>query len=379
MESFKHTISCVSPRLLITYWLLIMFLSITVSMWAPDLRIEHNVVLSPESQTWSGSLRKVSTFNSVIYSTATVCSSSSAQFRVTLESYATDSVLESTNVEDTAIYKTFRCEKIKLFSVLVTEPRYMLSIETLDIDSFTFTFGYINSEYTEFIIKLKAVLMQLLIVTTAIFALRLQQVKYSRWDSISKYTLLHSVACILYVFPFEFFAVIWNFEVWQVLNNISRVFFIGIVCGYPRYSHNPTINLRLVMYATTIAVFVAGNVLEMINMYASIAALAAILVFLMFTYREQIRRLHIDSTAKKIHTCAELFIMVLLLLGTQCGVFILFPTYSQLESLCMIDLCAYTVYIQFVNSLTNDSICNYYAEALKPFVIESEMIGIHIS
>ena len=348
-------------------------------MWAPALHTEHNIVLSPESRTWSGSLSRVSTFNSIIYLTATVCSTSSGQFHVTLESYATDSTLESIKLQDKLIYKRFSCEEVSLFNVLVTEQKYMLSIETIDIDSFTFTLGYINSDYTDFIIKLKVVMMQVLVLTSLIFILRLGQIHYSQWDNLSKFTLLQSIACIMYVFPFEILAVIWNFTIWQVLNNVSRAFFVAIMIGYPKYSQSTAVDYRLVTYAGTVVAFVAGNVFEVINVYVSIVALAVLVGFLVIVYREKIQRLFIDSSGQRIYTCVELFIMVLLLLGTQCGVFILFPVYSELESLSVINLCAYTIFIQCANSVTGESISNYFAEALKPIIIESELIKINVS
>lgn len=376
MEGLEHILSHIPSRFIIIYLSLLLLVSIIVSSNTPMLLIEYSSSIPKSSSTWIGSLTSLSTSNLILSLKITACSVSEAYLHIILSTYTSKSSLEGKTLHDISEFQSFPCENSLIFQTFITETKYILHVETHSIDSLALDLTYVNAEYTEFNILLKGILMQILIVSSIVYVMRLKKIEYSLWDLSGKYVLGISFIGIFFMFPYKVLLVQWNLPVLIGIDGIARVLFLCVLVGYQKFEGEQRVSYGFAVFIVAVFVFTMGNVFEVIGVYVSLLLLIVISSMLFKDYKEKIQKMLVESMNQKIDTCTTLFVIVLVLLGAQCQVFIMFPAYSELESLNIVILSGYIIYLQWTTSFSSESINKHLSRALQFPFLESEMISL---
>lgn len=345
---------------------------VTFSTITPEILVENSFELLSKTETWNVQVKDLTPYNQVFFFELQLCSESKSWYKVLVQGTDQPSGLIGDVVIDSEKTGKFSCDKTRIFQLRTHYSKYLIEFNVLSSDKAKVTIGFYNPEYVNFNIIIKGVIFSICLISTYLY-LKLSPI---RSDKKGLCVAILSAAGLFYIFPFKMFSAQWNYEFWVYFEAFFRFVFIQSFFWFSKSKGEFKTSENFIIFGVS-GVFTLINLLSDTWFYFSLCLFALLCWFFVKIYVNKVAGITALKLYEKFDLIFEVFVVVFILMGVQCGIFSVVPLYAQLETLYFMVISVFLVYthwgLRFIRSTAlKDMSKNIY-------VPESEMIDIPFS
>lgn len=350
----------------------VMLISILVSEFTPEVFIESSNDLLLNNEAWNVHVKEMNPYNQVLYMDLELCSKSESWFKLLVQGTDQPSGLIGNLLINSENIEKFSCDKIRLFQLRIEYKKYLIDFNIVSSEKSKVIIGFENSDYVNFNIITKGIISSLCLMSSYLYS----KLNIIKGNTKGTYAIILSIGTLLYVFPYKMLSVTWNYEFWNYIEMTGRLFYIQSLFTFCK-SRTQLEKIENFVFLTMAGVFLVINSFSTAWFYFSLCLFGLLCWFFFKIYIKSVTSILLLDVTDRFELILEIFIVIFVLLGIQCGTFRLVPEYPKLETLNVMLISFFLVYLHWGHKLIKRPILTNSRKAFNEE--ESEMIDIPFS